>query len=64
MVMARLHIICGNCGSNDEFEFETSFECSDDVEGDMYDEVHIRCNNCGTIHTLSDTIPNRHRKNE
>jgi len=58
MVRARLHVICGNCGCNDSFTY------SIDPEGhDMSDEevvfdpsVNIYCDNCGTIHDLSDTV--------
>jgi uncharacterized Zn finger protein len=53
MARARLHIICGNCGCNNEFTY--------DIVNDMYDYgeyqeagVQIWCNNCGTLHDLGD----------
>ncbi len=53
--MARLHIICGNCGSNEHMCFSL------DMEGCDYDSylspsITIHCNNCGTNHNLQDTI--------
>lgn len=45
MARARLHIICGNCGCNDEFEYRIYHDI---------DEVSILCHNCGTIHNLDD----------
>lgn len=53
MVMARLHVICGNCGCNDEFEY-TAFDQAND-EGEIVGiAVRIKCRNCGTIHSLED----------
>lgn len=55
MVMARLHIICGNCGCNDMFSWKIQKDYQD--FGDYQkDDVCIYCKNCGTIHTLSDVI--------
>lgn len=59
MVMARLHVICGNCGCNDAFEYSINPEGLDITEGDepkFKPTVTISCNNCATLHTLSDTI--------
>lgn len=59
MVMARLHVICGNCGCNDEFKYHVDPEGLDVSEGDdpkFKPSVVISCNNCATLHTLSDTI--------
>tara|TARA_R110000803_G_scaffold98706_1_gene166801 strand:+ start:322 stop:513 length:192 start_codon:yes stop_codon:yes gene_type:complete len=55
MVMARLHIICGNCGCNDEFEYRTFDELVND-DGELSDRVivSITCKNCSTIHSLED----------
>ncbi len=49
MVNAKLHIICGNCWCNNEFTFI-------EHKGDEYcpADVGITCNNCSTIHSLSD----------
>lgn len=56
MVRARIYIICGNCGCDDEFSYKTHErrDCEDDVVGW---DVAISCRNCGTIHTLSDKMP-------
>ena len=40
MVMARLHVICGNCGNGSDFRL------------DEHKDIH--CENCGTIHFLSE----------
>jgi len=54
MVMARLHIICGNCGCNDMFGWKhderEEYECEVMTEED----VSLYCRNCGTIHSLND----------
>lgn len=47
MVMARLHIICGNCGDATSFTYKTQ----DNEEGEW---VYLLCNNCGTLHNLED----------
>lgn len=54
MVMARLHIICGNCGCNDEFRWEYSKDYHDCGDGTFESDVVIKCDNCSTIHNLSD----------
>lgn len=57
MVMARLHVICGNCGNGDQKEMHLDhyFEHVDDGD-DQQLEVTITCRNCATIHTLSNSI--------
>ncbi len=59
MVMAKLHIICGNCGCNDMFTFSIDLTGHDisDVERKFKPAVLIKCRNCSTIHDLNDTIP-------
>jgi hypothetical protein len=54
MVCARLHVICGNCGCSDDFSYklELAQDNGPDDWGD--DDVWVSCNNCATIHTLSD----------
>ena len=53
MVHANLHIICGNCGCADMFEF--SYEKDGRDYGDYnLDEVYVYCKNCSTVHSLSD----------
>jgi hypothetical protein len=56
MVMARLHIICGNCGCNDDWELRIERD-GDDVTDDVEryeDAVSMVCGNCSTIHDLKD----------
>jgi len=53
MVNAKLHIICGNCGCNNHFEYEIVKDAKD--FGDcMEDGVYIKCKNCSTSHVLDD----------
>jgi RNase P subunit RPR2 len=54
MVMARLHLICGNCGCNDMWEWEYMPE--EIFEGELMsdEDVSIICNNCATIHRIKD----------
>lgn len=54
MVRARLHLICGNCGCNDEWEWEYRPKEVDEGEAINEAEVWIWCRNCSTLHTLSD----------
>ena len=54
MVRARLHMICGNCGCNDEFEYETFYQPDDDDRLPDSLRVTITCRNCSTIHSLED----------
>lgn len=51
MVKARLHLICGNCGSDDQFEYKINNEIDDDTNK-PFQSVSIICNNCHTIHNL------------
>ena len=59
MVRAKLHIICGNCGSNEFFTFKID-PFGKEIEGDkiyLYKPaVHITCGNCATLHFLSDIM--------
>ena len=56
MVHARLHIICGNCGSNNDFKFRIDPKGHDITEDEVKFEpaVFLYCENCSTIHDLSD----------
>ena len=55
MARARLYIICGNCGCNDEFEYRIIKDGQ--YKGETRTPaVNIICNNCMTLHDLSDTI--------
>lgn len=51
MANAKLHIICGNCGQNDMFDYEIVNEIDDDTN-EPYQYVSICCNNCHTLHDL------------
>lgn len=53
MASAKLHIICGNCGSNDDFKFEPYIrrDSEDDINGVG---TFISCKNCTTLHDLED----------
>lgn len=53
MVMAKMHIICGNCGCNHMFTYRIITEEGDEDEED-YTRVSIICGNCSTIHDLED----------
>lgn len=56
MARARLHIICGNCGCDDELKYSIEKDFHD--YGDhMEDGVVIVCRNCSTQHDLSNTVP-------
>ena len=61
MVQARLHVICGNCGCNDEWELRVTRD-GDDVSDDtpkFEDSVSLTCCNCSTIHDLKDNSKHR-----
>lgn len=58
MARARLHIICGNCGCNDMFDYEIVPGEAEDGEG-VKPFVYLRCRNCSTIHSLDDTVKER-----
>lgn len=58
MASAKLHIICGNCGCNDMFQFEIDPKGHDITQDEVAFKpaVFITCGNCSTLHDLSDTI--------
>ena len=67
MVMARLHIICGNCGCNsdhDNFTYNHEEYPSDAEETKMQYETTIVCNNCSTIHWLNENAVNKNAVRE
>lgn len=67
MAHARLHIICGNCGCNTEFEFEIvpdGHDVTEDDEPKFKPAVWIYCKNCSTLHDLYDTIPEKEKKDD
>ncbi len=53
MVNSKLHLICGNCGCNNMWEYEIDIG-GKDIDGSLFPEVFINCKNCGTIHTLDE----------
>ena len=61
MANAKLHIICGNCGCNDDFTFEVVKDGKDvsDTETKFEDAFYIWCENCGTLHDLEDNARKR-----
>lgn len=54
MVMARLHLICGNCGCNYMWEWVHRPELIDGDEKIDDEDVSICCKNCSTIHSIND----------
>ena len=59
MVMARLHVICGNCGSSDMFSYKIDHDPDGSIAADN-NVVRIKCRNCSTIHALEDNaIPEK-----
>jgi hypothetical protein len=62
MVMARLHLICGNCGCNDlwEWEYVPKEVCEGEIMTD--ENVSISCKNCITIHSLNDNAKKRDKE--
>jgi hypothetical protein len=53
MAHTRLHMICGNCGQNDMFDYRISTEINDNTN-EKYQLVYIGCTNCNTLHVLDD----------
>ena len=54
MARARLHLICGNCGCNDNWEYQQKAE--EIIEGEVINnqDVWLICQNCSTLHSLND----------
>ena len=54
--MARLYVICGNCGCSDEWELRISRDGSDVTVDEVKFEgsADMVCLNCHTIHDLKD----------
>jgi hypothetical protein len=59
MVMARLHLICGNCGCNDEWEWGYVPEEKDEGEIMVTEDVYLSCRNCITLHSINDNATKR-----
>jgi hypothetical protein len=61
MVMANLHVICGNCGCNDGFEYKHHEEFVGlDDEGKQW-KTDLVCKNCSAIHNLDDNSVNANK---
>jgi len=58
MVMARLHVICGNCGSSDSFEYSHEAQFIDSEDSVEQDYTGLVCRNCSTCHDLNDNAKN------
>tara|TARA_Y100000780_G_scaffold176831_1_gene161996 strand:- start:3820 stop:4011 length:192 start_codon:yes stop_codon:yes gene_type:complete len=54
MANAKLHMICGNCGCSDLFEYQVDPQGHDvtDDEIKFLPAVWISCKNCSTVHDL------------
>ena len=52
--MAKLHVICGNCGSTD-LKYERG-----DIDPDGGDLSRLSCDNCATLHFLQELPRNQH----
>jgi hypothetical protein len=55
MAIAKLHIICGNCGHDvSDNNFTWKYMPKEDYGNKEYNpaDVYISCGNCGTLHTL------------
>lgn len=63
MVMARLHLICGNCGCNNEWEWE--YREREEIDCDVMEDenVWLWCNNCATLHSLNDNAKKKIKQN-
>lgn len=62
MARARLHLICGNCGSNDMWSYQIDSQ-GHDVGGQMLPAVFLTCGNCSTLHDIADHATNRQDSN-
>lgn len=56
----RIHIICGICGCNDEFEFKITKELDDDT-GEKKKVVYISCRNCSSLTGLDELMDEREK---
>ena len=54
MANAKLHLICGNCGCNDMWKWRYEPEALDNGDGTFTPDVFLTCDNCATLHGLSD----------
>lgn len=67
MVHARLHIICGNCGNNEDLSYKIDLNGIDpgkiDENGNSIFEpdCYIYCSNCSTVHSIDDTLQKKEK---
>jgi hypothetical protein len=57
MAISNLHVICGNCGTSSrdgKFTMKIDPHGIDVGLGSFEPEVYLTCQNCGTLHALSD----------
>lgn len=61
MANAKLHMICGNCGCNDQFDYEIDPQGRDvsDDEPKFKPAVWVFCRNCSTLHDLAKNAKER-----
>jgi len=59
MANARLYLICGNCGCNDEWEWEHEPELKNEEELLVDEDVYLVCRNCSTLHSINDNAKKR-----
>jgi len=50
-----IHIICGMCGCNNEFEYHLTTDVND-ATNEMETNVVLICGNCSTLTYLNDLI--------
>ena len=55
----RIHMICGICGCNEEFEFEINPTGNCNNDGEEYPSVTIVCNNCSSITNLDELMEDK-----
>lgn len=59
MARARLHLICGNCGCNDEWEWRHIPKETVDDEVVQDEDVFLSCRNCATLHSLNNNAQHK-----
>lgn len=58
MANAKLHIICGNCGCNDSFEYQHVNDFTGPDDAATQQKTQLVCKNCSTLHTLDHNAHN------
>lgn len=62
MIKKKLHIICGNCGCNDSFQYIVDME-KHNCDNQSFPDIFIKCKHCDTLYNLADTM-NKKYNNE